>query len=199
MTRHLTTAIAAAALLLTAGCRVQVDKTNNGDNKNVKVETPFGGVHVRTGTTDAADVGLPVYPGAQVQPEKGGDKSADVHLGFGKWQLRIKVVNYHTSDPQEKVIAFYKKALGRFGDVIECRGNSPVGTPVATREGLTCSDSGRKKNVHFDDSNGLELKAGSKDHQHIMGIGKNGGSGTKFALVELDLPGGSGDDSGDSE
>ena len=34
----------------------------------------------------------------------------------------------------------------------------------------------------------LELKAGSKKHQHIVGIEPDG-SGTKFGLVALDLPG----------
>ncbi len=33
-----------------------------------------------------------------------------------------------------------------------------------------------------------ELKAGSKQHQHIVSINPDG-SGTKFGLVALDLPG----------
>ena len=199
MMRQLTTAVAAAALLLTAGCRVQVDNAKNGENKNVKIDTPLGGLHVRTDTTAAADVGLPVYPDAQAVPGQGGDKSADVHMGFGKWQLRVKVVNYHTDDPQEKVIKFYQKALGRFGNVIECRGHSPVGTPTVTHEGLTCADEGSKPKFNINDDSSLQLKAGSKTHQHIMGVEKSNGAGTNFALIELDLPGGSADESGTSE
>jgi hypothetical protein len=52
-------------LVAISGCRVQVDKGSNGEDKNVKVDTPFGGVHVNTNQTTAADLGLPVYPGAQ--------------------------------------------------------------------------------------------------------------------------------------
>ena len=179
-------AIAAAALLLTAGCRVQVDKNSDGRDKNVKIDTPIGGLHVRSGDTSAADVGLPVYPGAEIAPDKDGDKSADVHLGFGEWQIRVKVVNYQTSDAQDKVLAFYQKALGRYGNVIRCQADQPVGTPAVTQEGLGCSDNDSKAHVQL--SEGLSLKAGSRHHQHIMGIEKNSGPGTRFSLIELQLP-----------
>src|ERR1700679_3740229 len=132
-----------AALALAAGisgCRVQVDKGANGEDKNVQVDTPFGGVHVNTDQTTAADLGLPVYPGSEIVRDKDNDKSADIHMGFGEWELRVKVVNYDTSDSEEQVTAFYKKALGRYGDVVTCRNNAPVGKPVATSEGLTCDD-----------------------------------------------------------
>ena len=72
--------------------------------------------------------------------DKDNDKSADVHMGFGEWELRVKAVNYATPDSQDKVQAFYKKALGRYGDVISCQGNQAVGTPASTPEGLTCED-----------------------------------------------------------
>jgi hypothetical protein len=183
--------LAAAGLLLAAGCRVQVDKDENGNKKNVKIETPIGGLHVRSDDTSAADVGLPIYPGAKIAPDKDGDKSADVHVGFGEWQIRVKVVNYQTSDTQDKVLAFYQKALGRYGDVIRCQGNQPVGTPTVTQEGLNCSEDHGNTNVHIsgtDVSADLTLRAGSRHHQHILGIEKNDGSGTRFALVELQLP-----------
>ena len=172
--------------LSVAGCRIQVDKAKNGEDKNVKIDTPMGGLHVRTDQMTAADVGLPVYPGAQVSPDKEGDKSADIHMGFGKWQLRVKVVSYQTNDGQDKVVAFYRKSLGRYGDVIECNGNSAVGNPTTTSEGLTCND-GNGQHVNVSEKDGLSLRAGSKHHQHIVGI-KNKDNGTKFALIELDLP-----------
>ncbi len=185
---HLASVVLSTFLLMIAGCSVAVDK-KNGDDKNVKIDTPLGGLHVSSDGTTAADVGLPVYPGAQARSDKDGDKSADIHFGFGDWQFRIKVVKYHTDDSQDKVLAFYKKALGRYGDVIQCNGSNAVGTPVMTREGLTCSDSeGNSHAVKLDSSQ--SLKAGSKRHQHILGIEKNDGTGTVFSLVELDLPAG---------
>jgi len=183
--------VLSAVLVAATGCSVAVNKDSEGNDKNVKIDTPLGGLHVSSDGTNAADVGLPVYPGAQVSSKKDGDKSADIHFGFGDWQFRIKVVKYQTSDSPDKVLAFYKKALGRYGDVIECSGRSPVGTPAVTREGLTCDDTGDSKQVKLDDPQ--SLKAGSKRHQHIMGIEKNDGPGTTFSLVELDLPADSGD------
>lgn len=180
-----------------AGCRIHVDKDANGEDKNVQVDTPFGGVHVNTDQTTAADLGLPVYPGAQIVRDKDNDKSADVHMGFGEWELRVKVVNYTSSDNEDKVTAFYKKALGRYGDVISCQDNAPVGKPTQTAEGLTCSDSD-SGNVHVDTggksvgyhsgSDGFQLKAGSKRHQHIVGFESTAPGETRFALVALDLP-----------
>jgi hypothetical protein len=176
------------SLLSVAGC-IRVEKDSNGDKKNVKIDTPLGGLHVRSDQTSAADLGLPAYPGAQVAPDHDGDKSADVHLGFGKFQLRVRVVSYETPDPHDKVIAFYKNAMGRFGDVITCDGNRAVGSPTITSEGLTCTLE-HHPDVQISgvsDDAGLTLRAGSKHHQHIFAI-KDGGAGTRFSLVELELP-----------
>ena len=184
-----------ALLAVLSGCRVHVDKGANGEDKNVQVDTPFGGVHVNTNQTTAADLGLPVYPGAETVSDDDKHKSADVHLGFGEWELRVRAVSYATPDSQDKVLAFYKKALGRYGDVITCQGNNPVGTPVTTSEGLTCADD-KGNNVKIDrgdygsSKNGLELKAGSKRHQHIAGFEEPKDGKTRFALVALDLPAG---------
>lgn len=198
-----------AALVLTAGivgCRVHVDKGANGEDKNVQVDTPFGGVHVNTDQTTAADLGLPVYPGAQSVKDDDEHKSADVHLGFGQWELRVKAVSYATPDSKDKVAAFYKKALGRYGDVITCQGNHPVGTPIATSEGLTCADDKNNTGtVQIDrgdygaSKNGLELKAGSKRRQHIVGFEDSKDNQTRFALVALELPVGVDNDAGKSD
>jgi hypothetical protein len=195
MNRKAICILAGTALLAgLAGCRVHVDKDADGKEKNVQVDTPFGGVHVNTDQISAADLGLPVYPGADIVKDKDHQKSADVNMGFGEWSLRVRAVNYATVDSEDKVTAFYKKALGRYGDVITCQGNSPVGTPVVTSEGLNCSDSGNHGNVKIDDKDigvhgGLQLKAGSKRHQHIVGFQDPRDGKTRFALVALDLPG----------
>lgn len=184
--RHIVFASILASLCIVSGCRVSVDQGKNGENKNVKVDTPLGGVHVKSDDVSAADVGLPVYPGAQVSSDKDGSKSADVHFGFGDWQFRLKVVSYQSPDSQDKVIAFYRKALGRFGNVIECKDKEAVGSPVATQEGLTCSDDSNKGQVKVSDN--LTLKAGSKRHQHIMAIEDDSQGGTRFSLVQIELP-----------
>jgi hypothetical protein len=181
--------VAVVGMAMMIGCRVDTDR--QGDNKNVKVATPFGGVQVKTNDAmNIQGIGLAVYPGAELVRKKDKDNgSADVNLSFGRFQLRVKAANYQTPDTPEKVTAFYKDALKKYGVVIECNHDQPVGTPTQTDEGLTCSDGNKKHAVAEADASGkTELKTGSKQHQHIVAIEPNG-NGTKFGLVALDLPG----------
>jgi len=186
-------AVGLAVIAGLTGCRVHVDKDANGQEKTVQVDTPFGEVHVNTDKVTASDLGLPVYPGAESIRGDDKHKSADVHLGFGEWQMRVRAVSYATPDSQEKVTEFYKKALARFGDVITCQGKSPVGTPTVTSEGLSCADDGKNvkvDNQEFRSHDELQLKAGSKRHQHIVGFESPRDGNTRFALVALDFPAG---------
>lgn len=186
-------ATAALAMTMTTGC--QVDEHKSGDGDNVKIETPFGGMQVKTNDNVVLDgIGLPVYPGA-IAVKKDNDHNydngaADVNMSFGSFQLRVKAMSFRTGESQDKVEAFYRKSLRRFGDVIACRDDRPVGTPTQTAEGLTCN-SNKDNHITAGDSGGhgkLELKAGSQQHQHVVGIEPDGG-GTKFGVVALDLPG----------
>jgi hypothetical protein len=204
------TAALAVLILLAAGlagCRVHVQKDASGQQKNVQVDTPFGGMHVDTNQTTAADLGLPAYPGAQIVRDKDDDKSANIHMGFGEWELRVKVVNYATPDSEDKVATFYRKALGRYGDVISCQDGNAMGTPTHTSEGLTCADDGKVRvnansggnNYGYSGHNGFELKAGSEHHQHIVGFQSSAPGQTRFALVEVELPAGIESSSGKSD
>jgi len=176
-----------AAVGLMSGCRIESDKKNGNDN--VKIATPFGGMTVKTNDDAVGGLGLPVYPGAELVKKDKDNGAADVNMSFGSFQLRVKAASYRTVDSPDQVTAFYRKALGRYGDVIQCQNNKPVGSPTQTTEGLTC-EGGDKNHVSVSDdmSGKLEMKAGSKQHQHIVAIDPEG-NGTKFGLVALDLPG----------
>jgi hypothetical protein len=188
------------AAMLASGCRIESDK--HGDSDNVKIATPFGGMTVKTNDTAVEEsLGLPLYPGAVLEKkEHNNDGAADVNLSFGKFQLRVKAASYATPDAPDKVGAFYRKALGRYGDVIECHDNSPVGTPTRTAEGLTCNDDDQKSHLKLDQDIGgkVEFKAGSKQHQHIVALDPQG-TGTKLGIVALDLPGHFTDDDKDQQ
>ena len=177
-----------AAMALMSGCRIESDK--HGDNDNVKIATPFGGMSVKT--NDAAvmeGLGLPVYPGAELVKKDKNNGAADVNMSFGSFQLRVKAAGYRTQDSPDQVMAFYRKALGRYGDVIQCQNDKSVGAPTRTAEGLTCDNEKENHITMSDDMSGkIELKAGSKLHQHIVAIDPEG-NGAKFGLVALDLPG----------
>jgi hypothetical protein len=173
-----------ALLLFSAtGCNVKVDKSSDGDN--VKIATPFGGIAVNKDQTSAAELGLPAYPGAVTDASNDGNKSAKVDMGFGSFKLRVRVVHYKSADDRDQVLAFYRKALSEYGNVIECVGGKAVGGLSTTREGLTCDHSDHDHTTHIPGD--LQLKAGSTRHQHIVAFG-NGSSPTEFTLIALDLP-----------
>lgn len=174
-----------------SGCRAN----HHGDGKrdDMEVATPFGGISVKTSNADVQQaVGLTAYPGATlIQKSKGQNESADVNLNFGDFHLGVKALSYQTPDAPDKVKAFYRKDLARFGQVIECRGNQPVGTPARTPEGLTC-DTDRHTEVHVNDDDDRDpandqLRAGSRRNQHIVELEPDG-TGTRIGLLALQLP-----------
>ena len=201
------TGILALMSFALTGCRI--DTHSNGNNQDVKIATPFGGMSVKTDDNAVqAGVGLSVYPGAtlvkKLHTKDNGDHehdsgAADINMSFGSFHLGVKALSYETSDAPDKVIAFYRKDMARYGQVIFCQGKHAVGQPTETQDGLTC-DENKRKNVYVhgdDEGNDGELRAGSRQHQHIVSVDSQG-SGTKFGLVMLDLPGHLDDGNGDS-
>jgi hypothetical protein len=76
--------------------------------------------------------------------------------------------------------------LARYGDVLECDHGKPVGALKVARSGLTCSN---KQDGHVqvqgnvDLSSDHDLRAGTPQKVHIVGIGERQGSGIHFGLV----------------
>lgn len=171
--------------LVLSGCHVTEHKSGQGDN--VEIGTPFGSMHVKTNDdANTAEIGITPYPGAVPYKDNQNDTdSADVNMSFGSFHLGVRAASYKTQDGQSQVVAFYKKDLARYGDVLECRDNEPVGEPTRTAQGLTCEDQ-HKHNVQVSDSE-IELRTGSPDHQHIVAITPKDG-GTKIGMVNVDLP-----------
>jgi hypothetical protein len=205
--RFLATFALAAPLscLLLTGCHVTED--DHGDHKNVSIGTPFGSMKVNTNknSTDTASIGITAYPGATPIKDKGDDddsNNANVSMNFGPFHLGVKAADFQSSDPSDKIIAFYQKDLAsRYGSVIECHGHKSVGSVTRTSQGLTCSDDehthinthdGKSKGFSIssgdsDSSTDIELRSGSPQHLHIVGVEQHEG-GTKIGLVSLDLP-----------
>lgn len=186
------TLLALTAVLTVTGCHVDANK--NSSNEKVNISTPFGDMSVKTNAEAVGEgVGLPVYPGATLiskEHNQNDDGAADVNMSFGNFHLGVKALSYQTQDDPGKVLAFYRPAMAKFGTVILCNGDHPVGSPDTTQDGLTCSDddhSHPKVRIKVDPHK-EQLKAGSKRHQHIVDVSKKDGF-TKIGLVALDLPG----------
>lgn len=170
---------ATLATLLLAGCSVNVKKAQNGDDKQVDINTPVGGIHVSKGA-NVADVGLAVYPGARLKQKDfdGEDKSANVNisgLGFG---LKVVALEYESNDSPAKLVAYYKDQLQKYGHVLECHSRDfDLDTDMKRSDGssheLACGGSS---------GSNIELKVGTKENQHIVAVRPEGG-GSSFSLV----------------
>jgi len=75
--------------------------TQNGDQ--VKVETPFGTISANDPDQAVKELGVDVYPGAQVQ------KNGTAIVAFGS--MRTVNAMFESADPIEKVCSFYQSRL----------------------------------------------------------------------------------------
>lgn len=174
--------LAAFAMLAFSACSINVAKNDKGDDKKVDIETPVGGIHVSK-NADVRDTGLEVYPGARERQkdDSGDEKSANVNISTPKFGLRVVAIEYESDDSPDKVIAYYKDQLKKFGNVLECH-TSKHDQHVETG-GRHDGDSGKPVACEGDNTGpNIELKVGTEDNQHIVAIEPKGKK-TDFALV----------------
>lgn len=133
---------------------------------------------------DAKDVGLPVYPGARPHKEKENDsESVNMGLWGSSFAFKLAVLKLESNDSPERIAAFYKKALAKYGTVLDCGAAS---SQTVEKNGnkspkqLTCEDDKPKPGE-------MLFKAGTKEKQHLVGIEPNG-TGSVFQLVYLESP-----------
>jgi hypothetical protein len=184
--------VAIAATLLLAACSVNVkDSDKEKGEKNVDIRTPVGSIHVRN-EAEVADTGLSVYPGAHRREKTSSSDSdnhaANVNISSSMFGVKVVAIEYETDDSPDKVKAYYRKELGKWGKVLECPGGSVDGVTIhddnddSGSKELTCGKGGHG------DSKSIELKSGTKDRQHIVEV-KPTGKGTDFGLVYVQTRG----------
>jgi hypothetical protein len=134
-----------------------------------------------SGKATAEDVGLPLYPGSKPHKDEPNDSQA---ARLGLWGagsgFKLALLKMDTDDSPEKVAAFYKKALSKYGKVLDCTNPSPVQSDSEKRDSsktLTCGDDEPEKG-------GMLFKSGSKEKQRIVAIQTNG-QGSLYQLVAL--------------
>jgi hypothetical protein len=149
-------------------------------------EESQGGLHLgisASGEATAADAGLPSYPGSKPYKESEQSSSA-ANLGFSipGFGLKVVAMNLETPDRPERVAAFYRRALSKYGKVLDCSDaeeNKKKSKPRSEdSDELVCDadDPG---------ANSVVYKVGSEANHRIVAI-KPHGSGTRFALVHVD-------------
>lgn len=179
-----------ALALAMAGCSISTRESNGhnnaGDsssdkNKDVDIRTPFGSLSVHEGTMEAKDTGLSAYPGAQIKksPHHDGDSSANVNISSSLFGMKLVVLKYETKDSPEKVLGFYRKEMGKYGKVVDCKGSFNMNfNPRDKNDNEVSCD----REDHGSGEYKQELKVGTENNQRIVAI-KPVGDGSEFALV----------------
>ena len=128
------------------------------------------------------DVGLPGYPGANPHKDE-KDDSASVQMGLwgSTFGFKLAVVKMESNDAPEKIAEFYKKALAKYGTVLNCS------DPAQKASGKEKAGSSNKLECDDDkpEKGGLVFKAGTKEKQHVVAIQPNG-QGSLFQLVYVE-------------
>jgi hypothetical protein len=159
------------------------------DGGFVDIHVSDSGLHAGT-DADPREIGLPVYPGAQLKRDEKQDKdAANLALFTSAFGLKLLVVNYTSDDSAEKIISFYRDKLKKYGKVIEC--HTKDSDPHVNAHMNDDSVKSNELKCDADDTgNNIELKAGTEDNQHAVAIQPNkSGNGVTFALVYVHVRG----------
>ena len=171
-------ATVAVAILLLCACSINVKKEKNGEDKQVDINTPMGGIHVSK-EVNPEDVGIAVYPGATLKEKGNGeDKSANVNLSSFGFGLKVVALQYESKDSPDKVVAYYKDQLKKYGDVLVCHT-----TGMNVNAGMKKHDeSSHELTCEGGSGHNIELKVGTRENQHIVAVESSEG-GSNFSLV----------------
>jgi hypothetical protein len=177
-TKHTFTAFTLALTLAATACSMRVDEKGEGKEKRVEIETPAGELKVRTHEeADVKEIGLPAYPGAR--PAKDEDESgAHVSIATALFGLKVVAAKFETDDSPQKVLAFYRPHLEKYGKVTECHGDVDFRGEKGSKE-IVC-----KPGKGDDDE--TELVAGSEERFRVVGVQRHG-KGSKFGLAYVSL------------
>ena len=134
-----------------------------------------------SGHATLADVGLPGYPGAMPNGESHGDTPA---ASFGAWAgscgLRINVMKFQVADSPARVAAFYARALGRHGAVLDCREPAARVKPPKDSDKLSCDEG-------VPPAGEYEFRAGTARQFRVVHVSPQGDGGARFELARIAL------------
>jgi hypothetical protein len=147
-----------------------------------KVQAQSAGAFISQDAS-AKDVGLPLYPGSKPaldkknEGKKSDSQSGNMGLWLGGTGFQLVVVKMQTPDSPEKVAAYYRKALAKYGTVLDCTNPASQAGEKHTPNALSCDDDKA-------DAGGMLFKAGTKEVQHLVSVDHDG-AGTIYSLVYL--------------
>ena len=113
-----------------------------------------------------------------------GNFSAGINLG--KDASKMAMLKMDSTDSPDKIAAFYRKALSKYGKVLTCSGPGAEASADASKDSAKSTDLSCDNNKP--DKSEIELKAGTKQNQHVVGI-KLEGAVTTYQLVYIETHG----------
>jgi len=187
MLRRFTPAIALTVLTLPVLAQ-QSDK----QDKPFDVRSSIGDLHVGS-DADAKKIGLPLYPGAQLNVGDENRSQANLSILTEAFGMKLIVAHYISNDSPAKVIDFYRDKLKKYGKVLECHSHKHGGDVDVHDDN---KDSNKSKELKCDENSGpvTELKVGTEDNQRVVAVEPgDANKGTSFALVYVYTRGKQGD------
>lgn len=156
---------------------------NGGQDTDKKHENNSIGF-ILSKDANAKDVGLPLYPGSHRSADTSDDTAA---LQMGLWGhssgFKLVVLKLDSNDSPEKIARFYRKALGRYGHVLDCSSTASQPGKIKTDDesnALSCESD------HAGDG-GFVFKAGTKEKQHVVDVEPNEKQ-SQISLVYVQSP-----------
>ncbi len=177
MLQWITIALCSAAIMTFPAAAQNAEK-----EKNVEVRSPMGDLHLGK-DADAQKAGLPIYPGARPQ-HTDNDEPVNLALSTDKFGMNLIVAKYETDDSAEKVLAFYREKMKKYGKVLECHGTEG-------KNGFSHDEDDKNGNQPLkcegDNSGPIrELKVGTEDNQRIVALeDPKDKKATSFVIVYL--------------
>jgi hypothetical protein len=154
-------------------------------NRPVRAQDKDGAGFVISAQATAKEVGLPLYPGAKPhKDEKNETPATQLGLWGGSFGFKLVVLKMESNDAPDKIAAFYKKALAKYGTVLNCTDPSKATSDKDKSNSPKQLDCGDDK----PDAGGMLFKAGTKEKQHIVGIDPKG-QVTVFQLLYIEARG----------
>ncbi len=113
--------LAGCLLVGLAGC--SFEKKGQKPASEAEIDTPLGPVTAQEASAESESIPLAVYPNAR---RTSGDPDGDggtTAMSIGPYfSMKIIALRYTSADPVEKVAAFYRRELGKLGEVKQVAG-----------------------------------------------------------------------------
>ncbi len=138
--------------------------------------------------TSAAELGLPIYPGAVPERERDGDsgEGASISLWGGSFGMDLRALKLRSGDSVEAVARFYREAMARQGRVVDCSRDTTTEPPPAEADGdgklMRCGKDRAKPG-------GFVYKLALPGGVRMVAVEPVAGGGARIQLVRLLLRG----------